>query len=127
MAEINMNDVDVYPLFQGCDETSTKTAQKNCFEAHLATYFSEIFNTSEVTVTEDITDTIYVYFIIDNTGNIQFQKAAKSTQINTMFPQLDSLLKAKTATLPTVYPAQKTGIKVASKCKLPIIINTVKE
>ncbi|GLB52610.1 hypothetical protein NBRC110019_16500 [Neptunitalea chrysea] len=124
MAEINMNEVDVYPLFEDCDETSNKQLQKICFEDHLRTLFNDLLAAHKFTVEEDINDTIYLYFVVDNTGKIQYRRTEKNSKLNLLLPNIDSLLEAQTKELPTIYPAQKQGIKVASKCKLPIIINS---
>lgn len=124
MAGINMNEVDVYPLFPECDETASRFSQKKCFESHMVNIFATMLASQTITVTEDINDTVYVYFIIDNTGKINFKRTEKSVRMEEMLPALDSLLQAKTDSLPAIFPAQKQGVKVASKCKLPIIIST---
>lgn len=124
MAEINMNEVDVYPLFEGCDETASKVSQKHCFENNMTAVLANALALQPITVSEDINDTVYVYFIIDNTGKINFKRTEKSEHINRLLPALDSILQAKIDSLPNIFPAQKQGIKVASKCKLPLVINS---
>lgn len=51
-------------------------------------------------------------------------KMESNAYINTYFPSLDSLLKVKSEVFPVIHPALKQGIKVASKCKLPIVISS---
>ncbi|WP_143106440.1 hypothetical protein [Pustulibacterium marinum] len=124
MAELNMNEVDVYPMFEDCDENQPKQIQKQCFEGEIAAFYAGILSQQQFVVEDDINDTVYVYFLIDKTGIISLQKIEKSALIAQALPQLDSLLQKKTDSIPTIFPAQKQGIKVASKFVLPIIVNS---
>lgn len=124
MAEINMKEVDVYPMFPDCDEKASKFAQQKCFESQIAAVYAQVLAQQHFVVEDDISDTVYVYLLIDKNGEILFQKTEKSDSIAMMLPQLDSLLQKKTDSLPHIFPAQKQGIKVASKFVLPIVVSS---
>ncbi|WMQ63160.1 hypothetical protein [Imtechella halotolerans] len=124
LAAIDMNEVEKYPLFDHCDETASRITQKKCFEETLSRLFWEAFQSESFLVKEPISDTIYAYFIVTNEGKIVYDKMESNAYINTYFPSLDSLLKVKSEVFPVIHPALKQGIKVASKCKLPIVISS---
>lgn len=124
MAEINLNEVDAYPLFNDCDENQSKDIQKQCFEQHITALFSQLIANQQFEVEEDIHDTLYIYLKVDREGKIFYEKSEKSNVLAHAFPKLDSILSAETALLPNIYPAKKRSIQVATKFKLPIIINS---
>ena len=68
---IDWEDVDKYPLFDDCDETVSKQEQKKCFMETLLRHFSDTLQESEFVLHEEVRDTIFVDFMMEDTGSIR--------------------------------------------------------
>jgi len=119
-----MNDIDQYPLFDNCNELATKEEQKICFENTLINQFSKVFQAHEFTLDKDLKETVYIDFLIDNTGAIFILKIDKSPQLAQQIPNLDAIVKECLKGVPFVEPALKRGIPVSAKFRIPLAFNT---
>lgn len=121
---IDWNDVDAYPLFENCDENSIKQAQKECFQENMLNYFSSAFSDLEYEIDNDINDTLYIDFLIDEHGFMTVLEIQEKNSINKVLPQLKEELSERLNDLTTVAPALKRGTPVSIKFRLPLVLNT---
>ena len=124
LEDVNWNDVDEYPLFEDCDETAPKNIQRNCFQETMLHYFSSSFEDIALEVEEDINDTIYIDFLIDEHGFISVLNIQEKDNVNKVLPKLKEELSTRLNNLRTVAPALKRGAPVSVKFRLPIVLNS---
>lgn len=122
MESINWNDVDRYPLFDSCDETKDKEIQKHCFKTTFISHLLVTLQKQEMVVHKALHDTVNVQLLIDQQGALTILSIEKSEQVQKQIPQLDSLISQSLTTLPTLYPALKRNMPVATKLNLPIVL-----
>src|SRR5690606_37313532 len=122
MKSINWNDVDKYPLFDNCDETSTKADQKECFQTTITKYILNSLSQNAIEVRETINDTVHVHLLISNEGMVTILKIEKSDKVDEQKPHLNRYIATSIQSLPVIYPALKRNIPVSTKFKLPIIL-----
>jgi len=124
MRNIDWNDVDSYPLFEDCDETSSKTAQKSCFENIVFTHFSRTLQEFEFILDVETDTTIYVDFVIDKEGKIIVLNIEKNRFIDAKMPEFDGIIIQSLKGLPEIAPALKRGIPVKTKFRIPILLSS---
>lgn len=122
-AEIDLSQVDEYPLFAQCADTLSKDEKLKCFETNLIKLYSEAFAKHKLAIGAPLSDTLYMYLNVSNEGKIGFERVESSERTKELLPSLDSLLNAETSALAPITPAKKQGISVSSQYKLPLIIN----
>ncbi len=120
----NWNDVDTFPSFEVCQNSTEKEDSKKCFENTLSQHILTTLRNSSLVSSSTINDTIYVDFIISEKGEISSEHIAASELIKVQFPNLDSLIVYSLETLPNIFPAVKRGQQVRSQFKLPIVVKT---
>lgn len=121
---IDWNDVDAYPLFEDCDENAIKQVQKDCFQENMLKYFSTAFGDMEFEVENDINDTLYIDFLIDEHGFMTVLEIQEKDDVKKVLPQLKDELSKRLNDLTTVAPALKRSTPVSIKFRLPLILNT---
>jgi hypothetical protein len=114
---IQWNEVDTFPIFEGCDELASKDEQRSCFEQYVSRQLSSKIS-SEFSYYKDFSDTLYLNFLINEQGVLTVEKIESMHQ-NKL---LDSLIRQSLAELPKLYPAQKRDIPVACRLRLPLIV-----
>ncbi|RAV30917.1 hypothetical protein [Sinomicrobium soli] len=119
---IDWNDVDRYPLFEECDENSSKAEQKSCFESHFVNYLYTGMNEHHIVVHGTVEDTIYVRFLIARTGEISVAEIESPGLWRRKVPHLDSIVCSGLEKVPKPYPALKRNIPVATKYRLPLVL-----
>ena len=124
MQNIDWNDVDQYPLFENCDETASKTEQRNCFESTLLSHFSSTMQEFEFKLDSEVSDTVYVDFLIDRTGSISVLEIRKNGAVEAQIPEFNGIIAQCLNNLPKVAPAIKRGIPVNARFRIPIVLNT---
>ena len=124
MQSIDWNELDEYPLFDNCDETDSKTVQKECFETTLLSHFSSTLHEFDFELDAEINDTVYVDFIMDKEGWISVLKIDKNAAVNSQIPEFNAIITRSLKNLPKVAPALKRGIPVSAKFRIPIVLNT---
>ncbi len=120
---IDWNDVDQYPLFDECDETASKVAQRTCFQQEMLSRFTDTLSSLELTLEKDLNDTLKVDFLIDEDGFITILEIQENNIIQDAFPDLKEEVSMRLNDLTTVAPALKRGIPVSLKFRLPIVLN----
>ena len=118
----NWNEVDEYPTFAVCENVSTKTLRKQCFERTLTTFIMSQFEKKTIVVTEDINDTIIITFQISEKGKLSVKDIISSDLIKAQIPKIDTLLVESLKGLQQIFPAIKRSQQVKTEFKLPVII-----
>ncbi|WP_298929820.1 hypothetical protein [uncultured Allomuricauda sp.] len=124
LLSIDWNDVDQYPLFEDCDETATKQAQRECFQSVMLNHFSKALEGLQFQVDKDLNDTMYIDFSIDEHGFISVLNVEENTAILNEISDFNAKISDRLNDLTTVAPALKRGIPVGLKFRLPIVLNT---
>jgi len=121
---IDWEDVDKYPLFADCDELVSKQEQKKCFMTTLLRHFSDTLHESEFVVQEEIRDTIFVDFMMEDTGSITLMNIHNAEKVNEQLPDFDNQIEKSLSSLPKIEPALKRGIPVRAKFRIPIVLSS---
>lgn len=129
LLEIDWNDVDTYPLFDACDENASKEMQRACFTEHMMASFSEVFEDAKFVVEEDIDQTLFVDFKIDEDGFISVLEIGQNEEINALLPNFNEIISKRlndltTGANTTLKPALKHATPVSMKFRLPLQLNT---
>ena len=121
---IDWNDVDQYPLFEGCDETATKDEQRLCFENTLMQNLGMRFQDFNFTSETDLQSTIYIDFLVEATGEIQVVEMQNDGALQAQIPEFKEIVIRSLRSMPKPAPALKRGIPVRSRFRLPLEITT---
>lgn len=120
---IDWNDVDKYPLFEDCDEMATKQVQRDCFQSEILSHFSQALDSLEFQVDNDLNDTMYVDFLVDEHGFISVLNLEENSNILKEIEDFNTQITGRLKDL-TVAPALKRGNPVSLRFRLPIVLNT---
>ena len=118
----NWNELDSYPSFETCDDSIDFQETKMCFEQTLISHFSEFFTEKNLVVTENVTDTIRIDFLVNNKGSLSISNIQSKPLTRLQIPTLDSLITHSLQGLPKLYPAIKRSQQVQSAFQLPLIL-----
>lgn len=121
---IDWNDVDQYPLFDDCDEMATKPVQRECFQSVMLDYFSEALSGLEFQVDNDMNDTVYIDFLIDEHGFISVLNVEEKNTVLNEISDFNLRVSERLNDLTTVAPALKQGNPVGLRFRLPLVLNT---
>ena len=119
---IDWTTVETYPLFEGCDELSSKALQKQCFEEVLLASIQTKLQTHQFIVNESINETIYLDFLVDTLGVLQILNVDASAKVRQQLPVLDSLIRRSIDSLPSLDPARKQNLYVQATFRVPMRI-----
>ena len=120
---IDWNDVDQYPLFENCDETTSKTGQRECFQRTMLSYLNNAFKDLAYEVENDLADTLYIDLLIDEHGFITLLEVDEGNSIQ-QIPNFGKDVGDLLNDLTTVAPALKRGVPVSVRVRLPLVLNT---
>lgn len=123
LQSIDWTDVDKYPLFDDCDETVSKAQQKKCFIETLSLHFETNLQAFQPISNETINDTVFVDFIVENTGDIAVINIHNKEILEGQILGFEEEINASLTSLPRIEPALKRGIPVNTKFRIPIVIN----
>jgi uncharacterized repeat protein (TIGR01451 family) len=121
---IDWKEVDQYPSFTNCENSTEKAQQKDCFETTLANHLRQAFGKHTATAVRHLNDTVTLSFSIDNEGKLMVNSIKITDVLEKEFPFLNQWLRESIDSLQPVAPAYKRGIPVATQFTLPIIIKT---
>ena len=123
--ELSWSSQDEYPSTIDCDLLVEKTERIDCLKKYLIESISKNFDSTNFSLQSNIVDTIILTLIVDKQGAIKLYEFEK---INDSYFDTDFRNKISDIinNMSSIIPANKTnlGLSVASKFKLPIIINT---
>lgn len=120
---INWNDVDDYPTFSDCENLSSASEKKACFENYLHDLLVSNLSQQTIVVTDDVSDTVTLKIHIDKTGQFSVLNIDMDSMTKAQIPELDSILRHSFDSLPKIYPALKRSQQVATEFSLPVIVN----
>lgn len=120
---INWEDVDKYPLFDTCDETVGKDEQKACFTETLLGHLSRSLQQSELVLEEEVSDTLYVDFLMDDVGSITLTEIHGAEGTRNFESVFKEHIRSGLDSLPNIKPALKRGIPVKVKFRVPIVLS----
>lgn len=121
---IDWNSVNSYPLFENCDESVSKTLQRECFESELLKHCEKSLVEFEYTFEKTINPTVLVDFLVDKDGRVSVTNIAKDDAIGTQMPEFDGIINQSLKNLPPLAPALKEGMPVNIKFRIPIVLQT---
>lgn len=121
---IDWNDVDQYPLFEGCDETADKLEQRLCFENTLLQNLAMTLQDFHFVIDSEIETTIYVDFLVDNQGAITVVEIDKNPVLEDQLPQFNGIITKGLKSMSNPAPALKRGVPVKTRFRLPLQIIT---
>ena len=121
---IDWEDVDKYPLFLNCDETLSKQEQKKCFMQTLLRHFSTTLEAADFELQEDVKDTIFVDFVMEDTGTITLKNILNDDEVSRQLPDFGHQIEKSLNNLPKIEPALKRGIPVSAKFRIPIVLTS---
>ena len=121
---INWNEVDQYPLFEGCDETAPKEEQRLCFENTLMQNLGMSFQDFNFTSEADLQSIIYIDFLVEASGEIQVVEMQNDGALQAQIPEFKEIVIRSLRGMPKPAPALKRGIPVNSRFRLPLEITT---
>lgn len=120
---IDWGDVDQYPLFETCDEMASKSEQRNCFSREMRNQLAKAFEDIVYEVDEELKETLYIDFEVDEYGLISMIAIEKNATIENILPKFEEQIRSHIRHL-KVIPAHKRGINVTIKFRLPIVLDT---
>jgi len=118
----NWKDVDEYPSFSVCDSSLDKLGKKRCFQNTLISTINRSLSNENIIVREDIKDTIFIKFIISETGDLKLIDIKMDSITKIEIPNIEDLVEQSLAALPKIYPAIKRSQPVKTQFTLPILI-----
>lgn len=124
MRSIDWNDVDQYPLFEGCDETASKVDQRLCFENALLQNLGMTVQDFQFRTDRDIEFTINLEFFIDQSGQISVIEIEENSELDDQLPEFRKVISMGLNQMPRPAPAIKRGIPVRTRFRLPLQIIT---
>lgn len=124
LQQIDWSDVDNYPLFNDCDESVSKTLQKNCFEEKLLLHLSADLQEFQLTSETEIKDVVFLDFRIENDGSITVVNIENKEIFGSQMRKFEDKVTKSLQRLPRIEPALKRGIPVSAKFRIPIFLNS---
>ncbi|EAR16045.1 hypothetical protein [Robiginitalea biformata] len=121
---INFNEVDQFPLFDDCQETEDKTVQRRCFEETLLMHLSMTLQNFEFRSQASLKDTLHIDFKVDAQGVISITSVEQHPAIVEANPEFERIVTGSLRSLPRLQPALKRGIPVATRFRLPLVLQT---
>ncbi len=120
--ELNWHEVDQYPAFAECKEIMEEEAAKECFRNKVASYVYARLEQKQPVVTEALHDTIMLHLIVSDKGAPTIDSVEIDSVVIHHLPKIKRWVQESIDSLPQISPASKRGIPVATKFKMPIVI-----
>ena len=123
LKEIDWQSVDLYPLFESCEETLSKSLQKECFEAVIKEQIVRVIQQMYDQDSLSFSGTFSIDFKVNATADIHIQKIEGFKGSINEQKSLEKRVQKGIASLPFLSPAVKQGIPVATRFQIPIEIH----
>lgn len=120
---IDFSSVDVSPSFAVCDSLINKEEKTACFRTTIHEHLFKSLSSQKISVHQPIEEVIQVHIAIDNKGKATLKSITATDHLRKAIPVIDSLINVSLMSLPTLFPAIKRGIPVATNYQLPIEIS----
>lgn len=124
LKSITWNEIDQYPVFSACENLIEKAKQKTCFESTLTLHLYQAIPSEEIKVTDDINDTVNVYFTINNEAHLSINEIKMDSLTKAHLPLLETWFLESIKEISLKAPAYKRGIPVETNFILPVVIQT---
>ena len=124
LRSLDWNDVDQYPLFDGCDETASKAEQRICFENTLLQNLAMHMEDFNFRAEKDIQTTVFIDFLVEKTGEIRVVEMDNDAVLREQLPEFREVIIRSLRSLPKPAPALKRGVPVRSRFRLPLELTT---
>lgn len=118
MESIHWNQVDRYPIFEGCDENASKLTQQNCFQEELQLRMVNLFDEIKKDHESDLIALNEIYLIVSAEGKIILKGAQYNDTIN--HDVFNRMIDYYLMEINPIYPAIKRGIPVKVYYKMSI-------
>jgi len=119
---INLESVDAYPLFIGCDSIPSRAKQRVCFQIKIAAFIHNELQNHDFVIPENVHDTAFVKIKISEKGNASIQSIQLKQHTKQLLPTFDSILSLSISKIPRLKPAIKRSFPVTTIFTLPIEI-----
>ncbi len=119
---VDFNSVDAFPLFPNCKDIPSRKKQQICFQLEIAQHIYASLKEYQLNAKEAINDTVLVKLKIDTFGITTLSGVQISAKTKKLLPEFDSILKVSLQNLPTLQPAIKRAMPVATEFTLPIVL-----
>jgi hypothetical protein len=119
---IDWNQLDQFPLFDSCDETSKKEVQQECFQTTLVTHLSMALQDFKMQSTSKSQDTLFVDFKVDSLGIITVLNITGSIELINENGDFQQFVSQSLKQLPRLHPPLKRGIPVVAQFRVPLVI-----
>jgi len=119
---VQLDRVDLYPQFPGCNNNFEKTAQLSCFQKKFSLFLSYSLKNHYQKELQLFKDTAWVSFNIDTIGKIHFLRLKLSSDSLPKNSQI-AIFKKITYLLPKVKPAIYRDYPVNFKFEIPLLFN----
>jgi hypothetical protein len=123
LKEIDWQSVDLYPLFESCEETLSKSLQKECFEAVIKAQILLVVQQMYDQDSLSFSGTFSMDFKVNATADIFIQKIEGFNGSINEKQSFEKRVQKEIASLPFLSPAIKQGIPVATRFQIPIEIH----
>lgn len=120
---VDFSSVDTFPSFPVCDSIIDKQKKADCFRETIHRKIGEELKKHQFTIENAIEEVVFVDLVINAKGEFILDSIKSSSNIKKQLPTLDSVLKVSVLNLPKIFPANKRGIPVTTKYRLPIEIS----
>ncbi|MFC7356474.1 hypothetical protein ACFQO1_02140 [Jejudonia soesokkakensis] len=121
---IDWHEVDRYPLFKDCEESSEKEIQKRCFEAILTTKMYQSISDQSLIASQKIIDTLYLTMLVSQEGALSITELKIDSVTRRDFPKLEAMILSAVDSMQLVAPAYKRGIPVRTQFTLPVVLQS---
>ena len=119
---INYKSVDAFPLFPTCDSIPSQDKQRICSQIKLSEHIFASLSESNISTARKVSDTVLVKLLVSSRGKVSLTNLDASDKLRKQIPAIDSLLQSSVSSIPTLKPALKRGIPVATEFSLPIVV-----
>lgn len=122
--DFNWEEVDQYPAFKECRDIMDEEVARTCFGNKVAEYVYARLEQKQPVVSASLQDTLLLYISISEKGIPAIDSMEIDTVVIQHLPKIKSWLHQSIDSLPKIYPANKRGIPVGTKFRMPIVIKT---
>lgn len=120
--ELNWSEVDQYPSFGECRDIIEMETAKACFEEKVAAYVYAQLEEKQPVVSDSFEETLLLHLRISEKGIPTIDSMEIDSVITYHLPDIKAWLRESIDSLPTIHPATKRGIPVATKFRMPVMI-----
>ena len=119
---VDFNTVDAFPLFPNCKDIPSREKQQICFQLEMSQHIYASLKEHQFNAKEVINDTVLVKLTINTFGKTSLSTIQISAKTSQLLPNFDSIVKVSLQNLPTLQPALKRAMPVATEFTLPIVL-----